>query len=163
MNRRVENYISNLEHKARVSSRVADHLVSIVGNFTAIYHHEARMLLATTLVIHLWSSEPRYSHDADGYNGYIEGLGQEYFFRSLIARDQYFRDLPFDTQEWLVVCYDALGQYLRPPSVPAGGEKGEGMWLQKLIARVCVFQWPNANIKAYILIEGWHGNCPRDA
>lgn len=132
MNRRVEGYIENLERKAYVARRVADYLVSLV-DFSAIPNYEDRMSFATTLVLHLWSPETRYGHDTDGY---IDALREDYVFRDLVSRDRYFLDLSYDLQDWLVVCYDALSRYLRPPFVPRGGSRGEGMWLQRLIARV---------------------------
>jgi len=127
----VEGYIANLEHKAQVAQEVANYLVSIV-NFTGFPSNEDRMSFATTLVIYLWSVEQRHGHDIDGY---LSTLRDSYTFRDLCARDQFFHNLPADTQGYLAECYRALSQYLRHPF----GPQGEGMWLQRVIAQVSSF------------------------
>ncbi|KAI5858380.1 hypothetical protein BZA05DRAFT_1498 [Tricharina praecox] len=127
---RVEAYIDSLHNKARVAQQVAEFLVTMVS-FNGFRNHDDRMSFASTVVIHLWSAQQRYSHDTDGY---IASLLEGYVFRDLCARDQYLMDLSADTQGWLVACYNALSQYLRPPFVRRE-QHGEGMWLQRAIAR----------------------------
>ena len=128
---RVEAYIDSLDNKAWAVRQVAEFLTTVV-NFNGFRNHDDRISFASALVIHLWSAEQRYCHDTDGY---IASLREGYIFRDLCARDQYLVELPADTQGWLVASYNALSQYLRPPFVPRG-PRGEGMWLQRAIARV---------------------------
>jgi len=128
---RVEAYIDSLGGKASVVQQVAEILIT-VADFSGFRNHIECMSFASTMVIHLWSAEQRYSHDTDGY---IASLLEGYTFRDLIATDQYLMELSVDTQNWLVDCYNALSQYLKPPFVPHGLH-GEGMWLQRVIAMV---------------------------
>ncbi|KAF8541676.1 hypothetical protein BDD12DRAFT_731665 [Trichophaea hybrida] len=125
----VERYIDTLESKAQVAREVANYLVTIV-NFSGFRsnENEARMSFVTTLVIYLWSVEQRHGHDIDGY---LSTLRDGYTFQDLCTRDQFFLDLPVDTQRYLAACYSELSQYLRHPF----GPQGEGMWLQRIIAQ----------------------------
>jgi hypothetical protein len=127
----VEAYIGSLESKACLAQQVAQHLVGLI-NFNAFCNSDEKLSFASTLILHLWSAQQRYSHDIDGY---IASLHDRYNFRDLLVRDQYLADLPVEIQEWLVVCYDALSQRLRPP-FGSRGPRGEGMGLQRVIVRV---------------------------
>jgi hypothetical protein len=132
MTPRVEAYITSLERKAWVARKMAGHLMLLV-NFAGFRNNHDRMSYVTALVLYLWSAEQRYAHDPDGY---IDNLRDECDFRDLLVRDHYLADLPVDTQGWLEMCYDALSHHLKPPFVPRG-RGGEGLWLQRLIVRVC--------------------------
>ncbi|KAI5803784.1 hypothetical protein EDC01DRAFT_469709 [Geopyxis carbonaria] len=127
---RVESYIASLERKAWVARRVAEHLIGLL-QFSGFRSSEERLAFASRIVIYMWSAQQRWAHDPDGY---IQTLHGDITIEDICATDQYLIDMPADQRAWVVACYNALSQYLRPPFVPQG-RRGEGMWLYRLIVR----------------------------
>ncbi|KAH0610329.1 uncharacterized protein H6S33_011856 [Morchella sextelata] len=132
---KVEEYLDNLEKKARAAQKIAGHLLTMMSFDTDEEQHS----YATKVVIELWSAQSRYGHDVDGR---WSDINDECGLQEVHVRDNYVTDLPSDIQEAMITAYNALAQRLQPPFYSSsrrshGGRiaEGEGMWLYRLIVK----------------------------
>jgi hypothetical protein len=137
---KVEEYLDNLEKKARAAQKIAGHLLTMMSFDTDEEQHS----YATKVVIELWSAQSRYGHDVDGR---WSDINDECGLQEVHVRDNYVTDLPSDIQEAMITAYNALAQRLQPPFYSSsrrshGGRiaEGEGMWLYRLIVKVSPFE-----------------------
>jgi hypothetical protein len=136
----VYSYLTSLVNRIAYLDRITHHLTS-PGARLAAWSSQS----VWTALLHLWSIQPRYSHDIDGHWYWTEvsnsGPTDMQTVISLMQQDSYFSAFDGNTFEATTGVYSSLCWILRPPfygssSAAATEETGEGVWLWRLIIKV---------------------------
>ncbi|KAH0537189.1 hypothetical protein FGG08_006014 [Glutinoglossum americanum] len=157
----VDAYLTTLERRGWIAERITDNVLCLLALPTT---PDTRDLMTVT-ILHLWSVQVRYSHDVDGV---WDNVRDEACIE--VLRDDYVRALPPTLQRAVVDVYNALCRKLKPPfyACEQKPEKeqtnGEGLWLYRLLVKVCSSPDQGANIKSIVIstladrrVTGWYG------